>query len=292
MLLSMTGFGHSIFVFENKQISIDIKCLNSKSLDLFARMPNLYRELEFEMREYISKNISRGKIDFSINAEWLDTQPVSTINKTAFTDYYHQLKSLKEEINLPEYEPDWFSVIFRLPEVVNATQKQLGDEEKKAIMANLALTVSQVLEFRKKEGAVLENELIKHVENIENKIKEIEVFEKKRIEILKQRLQKDMEDFMQNLQLDKNRFEQELIYYLEKLDITEEKVRLHQHCQYFFDTCKSGEYVGRKLSFIGQEMGREINTLGSKAQDSSIQKIVVEMKDELEKVKEQVLNII
>ncbi len=292
MLLSMTGFGHVLFVCQNKQISIDIKCLNSKTLDLSIRIPSLYKEMEYEIRDYISKNLLRGKVDFTINVEYQTLQFESAFNKNAFMEYYTLLSSLKNEINLPNYEPDWFSTILRLPEVMNTTQTLLSSEEKDAIMNNLVIAVMQVMDFRKREGTVLENELLNHVKNIDSKISDIEVFEKKRLEMLRLRLQKDMEEYAQNLTVDKNRFEQELIYYLEKLDITEEKVRLHQHCQYFTDTCHINENTGRKLSFIAQEMGREINTLGSKAQDASIQKIVVEMKDELEKIKEQVLNIL
>ncbi|GAB4453061.1 MAG: YicC family protein [Bacteroidales bacterium] len=292
MQKSMTGFGHMVAVYQKKQITIDIKCLNSKSLDLNIRIPNFYREIEFELRAVASKQLSRGKIDLLLNIEWLEPPIPGELNKTAFIHYYNSLQELKSQLQLGNYTPDWFSTLVRMPDVVNSVQQKLDEEEKKFILNLLFETIQQVQEFRKNEAKSLMGDIVKRVNIIDNNIDKILPFEQQRIENIKQRILKALNDISKEQNYDSNRFEQELIYYLEKMDITEEKVRLRNHCNYFIETIQKEEQAGRKLSFIAQEMGREINTLGSKAQDTDIQKFVVEMKDELEKIKEQLLNIL
>lgn len=288
----MTGFGHLVSVYQKKQITIDIKCLNSKQLDLNLRIPNFYREIEFELRSIISKHLIRGKIDVSINIEWLEPPVQGELNKTAFIHYYNSLLELKSQLQLDQYTPDWFSTLVRMPDVVNSVQQKLDEDEKNVILNLFSETIQQVQEFRKNEANSLIRDIAKRVNIIDINIDKILPFEQQRIENIKQRILKALNDISKEQNYDSNRFEQELIYYLEKIDITEEKVRLRNHCKYFIETLQKEEQAGRKLSFIAQEMGREINTLGSKAQDTNIQKFVVEMKDELEKIKEQLLNIL
>ncbi|HOU97480.1 MAG TPA: YicC family protein [Bacteroidales bacterium] len=288
----MTGFGHTVAVYQKKQITVDIKCLNSKSLDLNIRIPNFYREIEFELRAITSKQLSRGKIDLSLNIEWLEPPIPGELNKTAFIHYYNSLQELKSQLQLENYTPDWFSTLVRMPDVVNSVQQKLDEEEKKFVIDLFNQAIFQVLEFRKKEAHSLITDIVNRVQIIDQNIDKITPFERQRIENIKQRIIKNLSEISTEQNYDSNRFEQELIYYLEKLDITEEKVRLRNHCNYFIETIQKEEQAGRKLSFISQEMGREINTLGSKAQDTDIQKFVVEMKDELEKIKEQLLNIL
>lgn len=292
MQKSMTGFGHLVSVYQNKQITIDIKCLNSKSLDLNIRIPNFYRELEIELRTIVSKHLVRGKIDLFMNIEWIEPPIPGELNKSAIIHYYNSLLELKTQLKLDNYAPDWFSTLIRMPDVVNSIQQSLDDHEKNYIINLFQKTILQVQEYRKNEASSLINDIIKRVHFINDSIDKITPFEHQRIENIKQRILKSLAEISKEQNYDSNRFEQELIYYLEKIDITEEKVRLRNHCQYFLKTINSEEQAGRKLSFISQEMGREINTLGSKAQDSEIQRIVVEMKDELEKIKEQLLNIL
>ncbi|HNV95090.1 MAG TPA: YicC family protein [Bacteroidales bacterium] len=292
MQKSMTGFGHTVAVYQKKQITVDIKCLNSKSLDLNIRIPNFYREIEFELRAITSKQLSRGKIDLSLNIEWLEPPIPGELNKTAFIHYYNSLQELKSQLQLENYTPDWFSTLVRMPDVVNSVQQKLDEEEKKFVIDLFNQAIFQVLEFRKKEAHSLITDIVNRVQIIDQNIDKITPFERQRIENIKQRIIKNLSEISTEQNYDSNRFEQELIYYLEKLDITEEKVRLRNHCNYFIETIQKEEQAGRKLSFISQEMGREINTLGSKAQDTDIQKFVVEMKDELEKIKEQLLNIL
>lgn len=292
MQKSMTGFGHIVSVYQKKQITIDIKCLNSKSLDLNIRIPSFYREIEFELRTMVSKHLVRGKIDISMNIEWLEPPIPGELNKSAILHYYNSLLELKTQLKLDHYAPDWFATLIRMPDVVNAIQQNIDDHEKNFIINLFHETILQVQQYRINEASSLTNDIVKRVHLINDYIDKITPFEQQRIEIIKQRILKGLADMSKQQNYDANRFEQELIYYIEKIDITEEKVRLRNHCQYFLETIQNEEQAGRKLSFISQEMGREINTLGSKAQDSNIQKIVVEMKDELEKIKEQLLNIL
>ncbi|NSW45363.1 MAG: YicC family protein [Bacteroidales bacterium] len=288
----MTGFGHLTFIYQKKQITIDVKCLNSKSLDLNVRIPNFYKELEFELRSIVTKQLLRGKIDISFNVEWIEPPIPGELNKTAFIHYYNSLLELKNELQLHHYQPEWFSTLIRMPDVVSSIQQKLEDDEKKCVIQNFELVIKQVNDFRTQEAQTLVNDISNRVKLIDSKIDDISVFEKQRIENIRLRISNSLQDFFKEQTYDANRFEQELIYYLEKLDITEEKVRLRNHCKYFLDTIQNEEHAGRKLAFISQEIGREINTLGSKAQDTQIQILVVEMKDELEKIKEQLLNIL
>jgi len=292
MQKSMTGFGHQTFIFQKKQITIDVKCLNSKTLDLNVRIPNFYKELEFEFRTIVAKHLIRGKIDISLNVEWIEPPIPGELNKTAFIHYYNSLLELKNELQLYQYQPEWFSTLVRMPDVVSSIQHKLEDDEKQCVIQNFEQVVNQVNDFRTKEAQTLVADISNRVRLIDSKIDNISIFEKQRIENIRQRISNNLQEFFKDQAYDTNRFEQELIYYLEKIDITEEKVRLRNHCKYFLETIQNEEYAGRKLAFISQEMGREINTLGSKAQDTQIQKLVVEMKDDLEKVKEQLLNIL
>ncbi len=292
MQQSMTGFCHLSEIVGTKQILLDIKCLNSKSFDCNVRLPFLYKELEQDIRNLLSVHLVRGKIDLIIGIEWLE-QPVSSfINKTAFKTHFQVLKEIKKELDLLDYEPDWFSVIVRMPDVVQTTTPQLSDEEKNAVLSIVLKGLEQVVQFRKYEGQSLMSDILKRIDIIEEVVKKIEPFEQQRIEAIKQRILNSLKELLGDNNYDKNRFEQELIYYLEKMDITEEKVRICSHCKYFREVSMNEMYAGRKLQFIIQELGREINTLGSKAQDFNIQQQVIIMKDELEKIKEQLMNIL
>lgn len=292
MQQSMTGFCHLSEVVGTKQILLDIKCLNSKSFDCNVRLPFLYKELEQDIRNLLSIHLIRGKIDLNINIEWLEQPVSSSINKTAFKTHFQVLNEIKEELNLSYYEPDWFSFILRMPDVVQTTTQQLSEEEKNAVLSIVLKGIEQVVQFRKYEGQTLMSDILNRIDAIEEGVKKIEPVEQQRIEAIKQRILNSLKEFQGESTLDKNRFEQELIYYLEKMDITEEKVRIRSHCKYFREVSIKEMFAGRKLHFIVQELAREINTLGSKAQDFNIQQQVIIMKDELEKIKEQLMNIL
>lgn len=286
----MTGFGKTDADIPGKKISIEIRTLNSKQTDINVKMPWLYKEKEIEIRNMLSKALERGKVDFSIYVDIMSDQEVPQINKEVVKNYYSQLSEVAGELYIDS--PDQLlSIIMRLPETLRSEKVQLTDDEWEALKKLINDAIEMVDTYRIAEGKALLADISAHIQNIEKLLKEIEPFEKERIEAVKERLmaaqkQSGVED------IDMNRFEQELIYYLEKLDINEEKVRLKNHCEYFIETASGHESNGKKLGFISQEIGREINTIGSKANNSAIQKVVVRMKDELEKVKEQVLNIL
>lgn len=288
----MTGFGQETSVFQKKQITVNIKCLNSKILDLNIKMPNIYKEAEFDIRNLIAHSLIRGKIDILIQVNWLEPPISAEINKVNFSNYYKALFELQKELNIENYNPDWFNAIIQLPDVVFNYEQKLEDEEKVFLFQLIKQTIDKVNNFRINEGNILIHDICQRVLFIQSKIEQVTKFEYIRNNSIKQKILKHLADYSNLQNFDSNRFEQELIYYLEKLDITEEKVRLNNHCNYFLETAKKEEQAGRKLLFISQEMGREINTLGAKAQESNIQKIVVEMKNELEKIKEQLLNIL
>lgn len=292
MQQSMTGFCNVTEVFNNKRLTIDLRCLNSKALDINLRLPYFYKELENEIRILVSKYLIRGKIDIAVTVEWLESPNSGGINKLLAKQYFNELLELKQELKLESYQPDWFSILVRLPDAIQTLSVEITDEEKQFLLNIVEKALQQVVLYRVKEGSVLIQDVLQRIEQIELLLAEIQPYEHQRIELLKQRINNHLKEFLQDLQIDKNRFEQELIYYIEKIDITEEKVRLISHCKYFKDVAKNEANAGKKLSFIAQELGREINTIGSKSQDFNIQRIVVQMKDELEKIKEQLLNLL
>ena len=286
MLQSMTGFGKSNGLYQSKKVSIEIRSLNSKGLDLNLRIPSAYRELESELRKLLGEQLDRGKIDFGIYIESQTDQSNGLINTELATLYYQELKKLNESWS--EAPVDYLSLVLHLPEVLNQQAPEVSDEEKKFIM-DLALSACEKLtQFRAQEGEALHADFTEKIESIRNGIEEIRVFEPERIQVIRERISKALTD-LSDVRIDENRLEQEMIFYLEKLDVSEEKMRLTNHLDYFLNTMVIPRN-GKKLGFICQEMGREINTLGSKCNHAEIQKRVVDMKDNLEKMKEQILN--
>ena len=291
MIQSMTGFGKAICELPNKKISIEIKSLNSKQLDLNTRLPNLYREKDIEVRNLLSKKLFRGKIDLGFYVEAATSDKITKINHQAIKDYYGQLKAITEDIGLSD-NTDFLKVIMPLPDTEKVELAELNNEEWQAIAATIQKAIDDIISFRKSEGQALENDIRARITCIDELLIEVPKYESQRIDKIKTRIRENLEELAQKSQIDENRFEQEIIFYLEKLDVTEEKVRLKNHLEYFIETIESGDSVGKKLGFITQEIGREINTLGSKANDADLQKIVIRMKDELEKIKEQILNVL
>jgi uncharacterized protein (TIGR00255 family) len=287
----MTGFGKAVCELENKTITIEIKSLNSKQLDIFTRIPPVYREKDLDIRNLISNKLQRGKIEFNLSVEITDARSAGNINAPVVKEYYNQLKALGNDVDI-DYNDSILSVIMRLPDTLKMDKEELDDNEWKKIKTSLEEAIQALIEFRVQEGAALKNDLMLRIEKIEGCMKKIRPFEKERIINIREKLESSLSEYSEIEKVDTNRLEQELIYYLEKLDITEEKVRLENHCNYFREVIESKEGVGKKLGFIGQEIGREINTIGSKANHHEIQRLVVEMKDDLEKIKEQVLNVL
>ena len=287
----MTGYGKAVATFGTKKIYAEIKSLNSKALDLSTRIAPLYREKEMEIRTLIAQQLERGKIDFSLWVEEESTSLATPINKALVESYYQQIKSISEATGIPE-PTDWYTTLMRMPDVLSRTEvKELSEEEWNVAREVVAQAIAQLMDFRRQEGAALEKKFCEKLDNIATLLASIEPYEMERTEKIRERI---LDSLQKNLavEYDKNRFEQELIFYIEKLDINEEKVRLRQHCRYFLETLENEPNPGKKLGFIAQEMGREINTTGSKANHTEIQKFVVKMKDELEKIKEQSLNIL
>lgn len=286
----MTGFGKATVAYKEKKINVEVKSLNSKALDLSTRITPLYREKEMEIRQFIAKNLERGKIDFSI---WIEKDVVADatpINMALVENYYQQIKKISTQTGIPE-PADWYATLLRLPDVTTKTDvEELTDEEWKAAQQAIDEAVNHLIEFRRQEGAALQKKFTEKVDNIQALLASIEPYEKSRVEKIKTNIVNGLQQ-IPNVEYDKNRLEQELIYYIEKLDISEEKQRLSNHLKYFRETMnEEGHGVGKKLGFIAQEMGREINTTGSKSNQAEMQNIVVKMKDELEQIKEQVLN--
>jgi uncharacterized protein (TIGR00255 family) len=291
MLKSMTGYGKEVADVRGKTVIIEIKTLNSKQADISIKTPVVYREKDLELRSILIEKLERGKIDLTIYFDKTDDESNFSINKPLAKRYFNELKSLASEMG--ESEPGaLLPILIRLPEVIYPEKEVLDPNEWLDIRNSLKQVLEQVDEFRLKEGIILEHDIKARLILIVNALNEIEKIEKERKENIRERIKREFESVREDLQVDENRFEQELIFYLEKLDITEERVRLKKHCDYFSETLDSNGSQGRKLGFITQEMGREINTIGSKANDASIQKLVIEMKDELEKIKEQLLNIL
>ncbi|WP_288152064.1 YicC/YloC family endoribonuclease [uncultured Prevotella sp.] len=290
MVLSMTGYGKAVVTYKEKKINVEIKSLNSKALDLSTRIAPLYREKEMEIRRTIAKTVIRGKVDFAIWIEKDTAVDATPINAALVEDYYRQIKNIAAKTGIPE-PTDWFSTLLRLPDVTTKTDvEELDDEEWEAAKAAINEAIQHLIEFRTQEGAALEKKFNEKVDNIERLLHSIEPYEKERVPKIREQIVKGLEQ-IPGVEYDKNRLEQELIYYIEKLDISEEKQRLTNHLKYFRETMKeTGHGIGKKLGFIAQEMGREINTTGSKSNNAEMQNIVVKMKDELEQIKEQVLN--
>lgn len=285
----MTGYGKAVVAYGEKKINVEVKSLNSKTLDLSTRICPLYREKEMEMRQTIAKALERGKVDFSIWIEREDGGNATPINGALVENYYNQIKDIAARTGIPE-PTDWFSTLLRMPDVmVRTEQEELTDEEWSAARRAIDEAVANLVEFRKQEGAALEKKFNEKIDNIERLLAEIETYEKVRVEKIRLRIIEGLNNIPE-VEYDKNRLEQELIYYIEKLDISEEKQRLANHLRYFRETMDEGQGQGKKLGFIAQEMGREINTTGSKSNQAEMQNIVVKMKDELEQIKEQVLN--
>ena len=290
MTHSMTGFGKSEVTIGHLHVNIEIRSLNSKFLDLTLKIPTVFKEIDSSLRSIIKNELNRGKIELAIHYEKINSNSKIKINKEQLKNYYNQLKEISAELNNQNNE-DFMGYALKLPEVIQH-QKETVDKQSNEILINAVKQACKDLKsFREKEGKSLQKELLNYVNSIQDNLAKINPFEKERLPKVKQKLLRSVEELNLKSQIDEKRLEQELIYYAEKLDLTEEKVRLKEHCIHFMETLKEIN-SGKKLGFITQEMGREINTLGSKAHHLSIQKIVVEMKDELEKIKEQVLNIL
>jgi uncharacterized protein (TIGR00255 family) len=286
MLLSMTGFGKSNGVFESKKVSVEIRSLNSKGLDLSLKIASPYRDLETAIRKMLSENLDRGKVDVGIFIESTNESLNNIINNEVATKYYSAIKKLNESWG--EAPQDYLSIVLRMPEVLNTQTSELTEEEKKWILNLVNETCGKLNDFRAQEGAALKKEFELRIGEIRSLLSQIEAFEDIRILQIKERILKGLKE-LEHPGLDQNRLEQEMIFYLEKLDVSEEKMRLTNHLDYFIETMSS-PLSGKKLGFIAQELGREINTLGSKSNHGDMQRLVVEMKDNLEKIKEQVLN--
>lgn len=291
MIKSMTGFGRSVITFEGKTITIEIKSLNSKQVDIYTRVPNAYKERDLDMRNILSKNLFRGKIELTVTVEITNGAKASVLNKPVINEYFQQLIDIGNAFGI-EDKQDMLSVIMRLPETLVPQKEELEDAEWEVVLVGFNEAVKKVQDFRIQEGKALYNDVVCRVNKIVDLSGELKAFEKDRIAQVKERLEKALNEFVDTEKYDNNRLEQELIYYLEKLDITEEIVRLKNHCSFFNEVIESDEAVGKKLGFIAQEMGREINTIGAKANNSDFQRIVVLMKDELEKIKEQLMNVL
>ena len=286
MVLSMTGFGKSNGVFESKKVSVEIRSLNSKGLDLSLKIASPYRDLETDIRKILSENLDRGKVDIGIFIESTNESLNNILNNEVATKYYSAIKKLNESWG--EAPQDYLSIVLRMPEVLNTQTAELTEEEKKWILNLVEETCGKLNDFRAQEGAALKKEFELRIGEIRSLLSQIEAFEDIRILQIKERILKGLKE-LEHPGLDQNRLEQEMIFYLEKLDVSEEKMRLTNHLNYFIETMSS-PLSGKKLGFIAQELGREINTLGSKSNHGDMQRLVVEMKDNLEKIKEQVLN--
>jgi len=291
MILSMTGFGKAVAVFENKKITAEIKSLNSKQLDLSIRLPQPYRASELDFRNIIAKTLERGKIDLFIYSEEIDSASDHSINIPVVKRYKEQIEEMAQMLELP-VPTDWYSTLLRLPDAIksDSISSEISEAEIALVTSVLKESLNSLVEFRTQEGARLSTFFKEKIEKIQYLLNQVAQYENERVTKIKSRIEDSLAK-LATVEYDKNRFEQEMIFYIEKLDITEEKLRLQNHLDYFLDTLENGHGQGKKLGFISQEMGREINTMGSKANQAELQKIVVMMKDQLEQIKEQVLNV-
>ncbi|WP_025069498.1 YicC/YloC family endoribonuclease [Bacteroides propionicifaciens] len=292
MIQSMTGYGKAVANLTNKKITIEVKSLNSKSLDLSTRIAPSYRDKEIEIRQLLSNRIARGKVDFNLWVEKDDLSDAAVIvNEKLIESYYKQINSVAQNLNLP-LPADWFQTLLRMPDVLTKPEvEEVTDEEWKEVMKGINEAVDHLVTFRNQEGEALETKFQHNIEQIAQLLKQVEPYDKERIEKVRERITDSLENAL-DVEYDNNRLEQELIFYIEKLDVNEEKQRLNHHLDYFITTLNGEAGQGKKLGFISQEIGREINTLGSKSNHAEMQKIVVQMKDELEQIKEQVLNVL
>lgn len=288
MLLSMTGFGKATATISNKKVTVEIKSLNSKNLDLFVRIPSQYRQKEIALRKKLEQSLDRGKVECNISIEQLGSEMGQQLNKTLISAYYQQLKDIGKDLEIPV--ENILPTLIKMPDVFTSEVEELDEAEWDGIMAVVDEAAEGLLQFRAEEGRKLSDEFTLRIENIRTAFEAIPTYESARIDAIKERIEQNLEEFVGLSKIDKNRFEQELIYYLEKFDISEEKHRLENHLNYFISTLDEPQSQGKKLGFISQEIGREINTLGSKSYHAEMQKLVVGMKDELEKIKEQILN--
>jgi len=290
MIQSMTGYGSAVVAYKDKKIHVEIKSLNSKQLDLQTRIAPLYREKEMEMRQMVAEAVVRGKVDMSVWIEKETGVDATPVNGALVENYYRQLKQIAQTVGIPEPQ-DWLYTLVRMPDVLTKTDVEvLSDEEWAVVKSGVAVALQSLVDFRKQEGAALQRKFTEKIDNIARLLASIEPYEKSRVEKIRSRIEEGLKQ-IPSADYDKNRLEQELIYYIEKLDISEEKQRLANHLKYFRETMDEAAGQGKKLGFIAQEMGREINTTGSKSNQAEMQNIVVRMKDELEQIKEQVLNV-
>lgn len=290
MIQSMTGYGKATAELHNKKVTVEIKSLNSKQLDLSVRMPSIYREHEMNLRNMIGRELSRGKVDLLIFVENIGNETSSVINQNIVEGYYKQITESANKLGVATPQ-DWYSTLLRLPDVLKHEIQEADEEEWKAVEKAIDEALSQMQAFRNQEGQMLHDLFIEKINNISNLLVEIVPYEEERVERVKEKIIESLQK-IEDFDYDKNRFEQEMIYYVEKLDINEEKARLANHLTYFVETMDKETAQGKKLNFITQEIGREVNTMGSKSNHAEMQKIVVRMKDELEQIKEQVLNVL
>ncbi len=290
MIQSMTGFGKVTAELPSKKVTVEIKALNSKQLDLSTRIPSAYKEKEMQIRSLLLQSLERGKVEFNIFIEYIGKDTPTQINLAAVENYYTQIKDIADKLNIG-LPADWFQTLLRMPDVIKTEAQEVNEEEWNVVENAIKEAIQHLFDFRIQEGAMLQKLFEQKIANIGRLLSEVELYEKERIEKVKTRIMDNLEKIA-GQDYDKNRFEQEMIYYIEKLDVNEEKNRLDNHLKYYISTMESGHGQGKKLGFIAQEMGREINTLGSKSNHAEMQKIVVQMKDELEQIKEQVLNVL
>ena len=290
MIKSMTGFGKVTAELPSKKVTVEIKALNSKQLDLSTRIPVAYKEKEMEIRSLLLQSLERGKVEFGIYIEYIGRDVPTQINPIAIENYYKQINEVAERLSIP-VPNDWFQILLRMPEVIRNEAAVLDDTEWGVVLETVKGAIKQLDGFRKQEGAMLQDLLKEKIKNIATLLVEVDKYEGERLEKIKSRITDNLEKIA-TADYDRNRFEQEMIYYIEKLDVNEEKSRLNNHLKYFVSTMEDGSAQGKKLGFISQEIGREVNTLGSKSNHAEMQKIVVHMKDELEQIKEQVLNVL
>ncbi len=291
MIKSMTGYGKAEKVLPNKKLYIEIRTLNSKQIDINAKIPSIYKEVEMKIRNLLAAAFERGKIDIILYYELNENVNHTKINDNIVADYYQQLNSIALNLNI-KLSDNVVETLLKMPDVLKTEKDEIDEKEKNLLFEALEEATEKVNEFRKQEGKYIINDVSERISNILQLLDTIPNFEEARIQTIKERIQSNITDFMSNDNMDKNRLEQEVIYYIEKMDITEEKVRLKNHCNYFDETIQKGGSLGKKLGFISQEIGREINTIGSKANNTDIQKLVIQMKDELEKIKEQLMNVL
>ena len=290
MIKSMTGFGKVVAELPSKKITVEVKALNSKQLDISTRISSIYKDKEMEVRSLILQSLERGKVELNIFLEYIGKDVPTQINSVAFESYYNQIKMIAEKLSI-DVPQDWFQTLLKMPDVIRTEFVEVDESEWSVVKEAVCDAIKQLSDFRIQEGEMLRKLFEEKIGNIAALLKEIEKYENERLEKIKMRISDNLEKIA-GLDYDKNRFEQEMIYYIEKLDVNEEKNRLDNHLKYFISTMNEGQGQGKKLGFIAQEIGREVNTLGSKSNHVEMQKIVVHMKDELEQIKEQVLNVL